>query len=55
MTQMRNSVPNLELGDFLAALQKVVLVGGKHLSCADICRMASMSSKTYMKVKRAKA
>lgn len=51
MTQRRSSVPNLELGDFLATLQKTVFVGNKHLSISDICHSASMSSKTYMKVK----
>lgn len=42
-----------ELGDYLELLRNVVPVGGKCLAKKELCRLISMSPKTYNKVKGA--
>lgn len=50
----RDFVPaHLELGDLLSVCQEVIFIDGKRLTDADICHLALLSPKTYIKVKRA--
>ena len=41
--------PNLELGDLLELFRYSYMVGGKFLTINEVCKMASMSTRTYYK------
>ena len=47
-----NSAPHAELGDFLALLQKVVLVEGRPLTNHVVCECTGMGSETYIRLKK---
>lgn len=47
-----NSVPNAELGDFLALLQQVIPVCGCHLTNNVVCMCTGMGSETYVRLKK---
>ena len=44
--------PNLELGDLLELFRSSYMVDGKFLTINEVCKMASMSTRTYYKVKK---
>ena len=44
--------PNLELGDLLELFRYSYMVGGKFLTINEVCKMASMSTRTYYKIKK---
>lgn len=54
MEENQFSMPNYELGDFFAMLQKMILVNGKLLFNKDIYSLTSLRQKSYEKVKRAR-
>ena len=50
--QTADFVPNLELGDLLELFRYNYMVGGKFLTIHEVCKMSSMSTRIYYKVKK---
>ena len=50
--QAADFVPNLELGDLLELFRYNYMVGGKFLTINEVCKMSSMSTRIYYKVKK---
>lgn len=50
--QTADFVPNLELGDLLELFCYNYMVGGKFLTINEVCKMSSMSTRIYYKVKK---
>lgn len=52
MTKTKNQLYYVETGKYLEQVRKTTPVDGKLLTIGDVCRIAKMSARTYLRIKR---